>query len=121
MQTPPLPRTAAASPLVAPRNRRALPRHHTRATARFQPNALGLGPYCDATLIDISEDGVGFLTSKALAPRTTLTLTLSTSAGRTLEIQAEVRWAAAESSNNKFRIGCRWSRRLSYPELQQFS
>lgn len=119
MHTPPIPRTADEGP-SAPRNRRAVPRHQARGSARLQPNALGLGPACDATLIDISEDGVGFWTTKSLAPRTVITLILST-AGRTLEVKAEVRWAAAEIGDKRFRVGCRWSRRLTYSEVQQFT
>lgn len=119
MDTTPLPRTASQDIPAPPRNRRAFPRHRAHGSARFQPNALGLGPYCEATMVDICEDGVGLTTSKALAAGAVITVVLSIAAGRRLESKAEVRWCA-ELADKRFRVGCRWHKRLNYCEMQQF-
>src|SRR5262249_51361287 len=102
------------------RERRAFRRRPLRATLRYQADSMGLGGVIEGVPADISEDGVGFITSKPPAIRSVITVVISRkSINREIRRPAEVMWMSA-LEEGRYRVGCRWERRLSFSEMQQF-
>jgi|GEM_PF-5149003 len=113
--------TADAAPLQGmTKERRAFRRRPFRAKLYFQTDDLGLTPLIDATPVNVSEDGICFRTAKTLAPRALIAIEIHHPALRKhLKIRAEVIWVKPMDDCYSF-VGCRWRRRLSSGELQQF-
>ncbi len=116
----PTPSHRLAVVTAAGRERRAFPRHSTRASARCRPAQLPLNPASWARVVDVSRTGVGLLTAVAFAAGDQVEIELSPPAATNdLVRAAEVCWVAPEPGG-WYRLGCRWDRGLTFAELEAF-
>ena len=104
--------------------RRVFSRRRLRGTGIFVPDDKPLATPTRITLVDISQSGIGFMTSKELLAGQLIRIELDTSSvpGRPKKgMVAEVRWSAPAPTPGQYRVGCAWTSRLSYADLLRFS
>ena len=117
----PEPTQSAGPALPTIEDHRLFPRRRARGAAGYRLADKPLAPLARVTLVDISQDGVCIVVGSELPVGRRIILELQASTGAPLVVEAEVCWSAPDSSPNQFRVGCNWSNRLSYADLQRFS
>ncbi len=111
------------SPSATPgKDLRLFPRLRARACATVRPADKPMAPNVRVTLVNISHDGVLFITAKPLEVGQVVVLEMQSPAGNSKPraFEAAVRWVAADEKPGHFRVGCCWSQRLSFYDLQHF-
>jgi len=100
--------------------RRAFQRRRAKGRARFRAINQPFSPGVCARLQDISQGGVGVVTSEPFAVSTIVEIELEPSAGSyRLPRLAEIRWVKVEA-DGQYRLGCCFEKRLTSAEMQRF-
>jgi PilZ domain len=101
-------------------NRRLFPRRRARGLARCRLENRPFSPGAPARLLDISQDGIGVVCSGTFPVATMVELELEPTTGNYRLVRlAEVRCVQSEP-NGKYRLGCRFTQRLTFAEMQRF-
>ena len=101
------------------RDRRAYPRKRAKASGKYRPIERPLLQAIIVKLVDISQGGIGMLVPEALPTGAELEIEMIPTAGPgSVVATAEVRWSAP-NGKGFYRVGCRWTRPLTYADLQR--
>jgi hypothetical protein len=99
---------------------RAFVRRKGKGKLTYQIGDSQIAPCHQASLVDISENGLGMIAKQVLEVGTQLRISLETPhRGQLVSVLAQVRWMTA-LAENQFRVGCNLERRLAYTEMQNF-
>jgi hypothetical protein len=110
---------AKRSPAEA--KRRAFARRKGKGKITYQIGDSPMASSHKATLVDISENGIGLVTDKQLEVGTLLRISLETPhRGQNVTMVGQVRWVTA-MEEKQFRVGCNLERRLQYTDMQNFA
>ncbi len=118
--TPTLP---GPEPIVSGADLRLFPRRRPRSSAAVRPANKPMAMLTRVKLTDISHGGVGFTGSARLELGQVIVIELQQTAGSSKphSLEATVRWVGVERNTGMFRIGCAWSQRLNFFDLQRYS
>jgi Tfp pilus assembly protein PilZ len=125
-QTKTLSETLPAHSLSANRSlpeakRRAFARRKGKGKVTYQIGDSPMASSHKATLVDISENGIGLVTDKQLEVGTLLRISLETPhRGQHVTMAGQVRWVTV-MAEKQFRVGCNLERRLQYTDMQNFA
>lgn len=86
-------------------NKRLFPRVGIKGSLRYQ--VRGTQEYNTTMCEDISEDGVGFMNDRFIAPHTSINLEIN-SLPRLLQPKGKVVWAAPCPRSDRYRIGVKF-------------
>jgi hypothetical protein len=118
----PLPAVCRIDPkqTLSVRDRPIFARCRARGSARYWSNLRRLDAPASATLLDLSQTGVGMLVREPVTTEGWVEIELVAPAtGRSLTRRATVRWRTT-LPDGWYRIGCRWDQPLTLNELQEF-
>jgi hypothetical protein len=112
-----------SEPVYTGVERRLFHRLRPRCVGGVRPAAKVMAPYARVTLLNISHGGICFTTRTQWNAGDLIVIELQQIAGQSkpLPYEAMVVWTSLDTNTSLWRIGCSWTTRLPYSDLQRFS
>ena len=100
--------------------RRAFARRKAKGKITYQIGDSRMASSHKAVMVDVSQNGMGFVTDKLLEVGMQLRILRETPyRGQSMSVLAQVRWVAVLGEKD-IRVGCSLHRRLQYTEMESF-